>query len=1234
MGRKEERKFENMRKLIDLLLDHPKGLTRSEIARRLNVHRSTAGEYINDLGIPGGFNVPVYEVSPNQFTIDRDHYQVEISVNIHEAMALHLASRLLTTRTDKHNPHAASALRRLGRELEQLAPLISEHMAKSADILDDDTRRRDPIFLQALETLTRAWSQGIKVRLTHELDDGGIHEYVFSPYFIEPYAVGHTVHVIGFREPINEIRTFKIERIRTIRLLDDQPYTIPENFDPTKHLKDAWGIWFTDDEPELVKLKFTRKVAKRVAETAWHSDQETTTLDDGFLLWEARVANWQEMLPWIRGWGADCEVLAPRSLQKELHKETRKLVQLYLNDTAETRPAHYALWAKTRRKDDEEFHPLLYHLIDVGISAKTLWDDVLSPSTKEQLRSGFSGEMTEEETGNFFAFLAATHDIGKTAPSFQQRHEPSFKRLEKVGFIFPKRHAADRVFHSAISTWALKTLFKDELKMDAYFARRFAHALGGHHGVLSSTKSVERMDDFNKGDEKWAEARLQLFRELQKVFNPPKGIELPENIEEMNMILTLLLGLTTTADWLGSDESFFDYEDRFFSAEEYAQKAKKYAKKALSVTGWSGGWQPDEERKSFGETFAYLNFEAPRSVQKAVIDAAEATEKPTLLILEAPTGIGKTEAALFIADKWLQKEKGRGLYIAMPTQATSNQIFRRTLNFLKNRYPEEKINIQLAHGQAQWNEDAKSLRPTAMGEGANDIEKKLRAESWFLPSKKTLLAPFGVGTVDQALMGALQTRHFYLRLFGLANKVVIFDEVHAYDTYMGKLFLRLLSWLRAIGTSVIVLSATLPEETRREMAEVFCQNPPIEGNQAQYPRVTLATSKKIETIELPPPDDRKIQLKEINPAPEEILKELEKQLAQGGCAAVICNTVQRAQDIYFALQGANFIKKEKLTLFHSRFPPAWRKNIEEKVLGDFGKKGKRPKKAVVVATQVIEQSLDLDFDLMVSDLAPVDLLIQRIGRLHRHKRDARPSGLVAPQMLIARPEGDSSAPDFGSSGYIYAPFILWRSWLTLEGREELNLPSNTTELIETVYGDFNPADFAPEIAKKLEAAQAKMLKDFGVEVYTADRNLIPKPNTEDFVTQPMQDLKDDEDPTLHEQIRAVTRLISPSVNLVCLHKMEDGSLNTEPDGKGTDIDLKRVPNKDEVKELLLHTVASHHYTVVKALAEKQHTKWKRKSALRYHIPMIFENGRCSIKDTKITLILDKELGLQTKKETL
>ncbi|MGQ0604209.1 MAG: helix-turn-helix transcriptional regulator, partial [Anaerolineales bacterium] len=215
MSERLDKKIDRLAQLKHLLLEHSEGLTKAEIARRLDVHRSTAGEYIDDLTVQG---VPIYETTPDRYAIDRDRYKIDVQFTQHESMALHLAARLFATRTDKHNSHAASALRKLGIALEGLAPLISNHLKLSADVLDDASRRRDPVFMQVLETLTRAWSLGRKVHLTHQMEDGKVFDYDFAPYFIEPYAVGRTVHVIGLREPPGKVMTFKVERLRTITL--------------------------------------------------------------------------------------------------------------------------------------------------------------------------------------------------------------------------------------------------------------------------------------------------------------------------------------------------------------------------------------------------------------------------------------------------------------------------------------------------------------------------------------------------------------------------------------------------------------------------------------------------------------------------------------------------------------------------------------------------------------------------------------------------------------------------------------------------------------------------------------------------------------------------------------------------------------------------------------------------------------------------------------------------------
>lgn len=316
-------KAERLLQIQALLLAHPEGLPQAEIARRVDVHRATIHRYLPDLD-----RFCVYETPDGKLAIDRDHYLTDVRLTLHEAMAFHLAARLMATRTDKHNPHAASALRKLGLALESLAPFVSDHLLTSADVMDDQARRHDPVYLEALETLTRAWSMGRKVSLKHQMADQRVFEYTFAPYFIEPYAIGRTTHAIGWREPPNALRTFKVERIKAITILEEA-YTIPDDFDPRDLLADAWGIWYTEDEPVEVAVRFYPRVAHRVRETQWHRSERVDEQPDGSLIWRAEVAEPQEMLPWIRGWGADAEVLAPEALRQKMAADARRTATRY-----------------------------------------------------------------------------------------------------------------------------------------------------------------------------------------------------------------------------------------------------------------------------------------------------------------------------------------------------------------------------------------------------------------------------------------------------------------------------------------------------------------------------------------------------------------------------------------------------------------------------------------------------------------------------------------------------------------------------------------------------------------------------------------------------------------------------------------------------------------------------------------------------------------------------------------
>ena len=316
-------KVDRLLQIEALLLAHSEGLSQSEIARRLGVDRSTISRYIPNL--PG----QVFIDDMGHWKIDREAYLINVRFNLHEALAIHLAARLFATRMERQNPHAAAALRKLGLTMQRLAPQISSHLCESANQLDDPDRWQDPHYLQVLEILTIAWAESRKVHLWHRsTDNHQIKEYCLSPYFIEANAVGQSTYVIGFAEPPGALRTFKIERLERVEMTQEH-YIIPADFNSAELLSNAWGIWYTDKEPVEVVLKFVQRVAQRIGETRWHKTEQVTVQEDGSLLWRARVAEPQEMLPWIRGWGADVEVLEPVEMRRKIEEEVDKLNLIY-----------------------------------------------------------------------------------------------------------------------------------------------------------------------------------------------------------------------------------------------------------------------------------------------------------------------------------------------------------------------------------------------------------------------------------------------------------------------------------------------------------------------------------------------------------------------------------------------------------------------------------------------------------------------------------------------------------------------------------------------------------------------------------------------------------------------------------------------------------------------------------------------------------------------------------------
>ena len=589
---------------------------------------------------------------------------------------------------------------------------------------------------------------------------------------------------------------------------------------------------------------------------------------------------------------------------------------------------------------------------------------------------------------------------------------------------------------------------------------------------------------------------------------------------------------------------------------------------------------------------------------------------PSLVLIESPMGEGKTEAALYLADRHLATG-GRGAYVALPTQATSNQMFGRVRDFLAGRFPDEVLNLQLLHGHAALSAEFEVLR--RLGDrlfapsNVHDSDPTLAgvaAAEWFTYRKRGLLAPFGVGTIDQALLAALQTRHGFVRLFGLTDKTVVLDEVHAYDAYMSTLIERLLEWLAALGSSVVLLSATLPAARRADLLAAFARGlgrpeaalpPPV-----PYPRISwldrsasgaeevAASARSIKTVGIAWRDD----------GDDALADRLRVALDDGGCAAVVCNTVARAQAVYRALapRFPNIATDgdPELDLLHARLLFEDRETRERRALRRFGKPDPatptaRPHRAILVATQVIEQSLDLDFDLLVSDPAPADLVLQRLGRLHRHPRP-RPAGLANATLWLRAPVVADGVPTFDSgTGYVYDAHVLLRSWLALRDRHQLDVPADVEALIEAVYDDtlLCPTDAPASLRARWDETRRRMADARSRDESKATHVRVLPPFHEDDIFEDYNQQLDEDAPGLHSSLQALTRLGDRRVSVVLLAADDQAALRRS-----------ETPTIEIAKRLLRRSVTLGDRRIVGDLdVLPVPSGWKRSPLLRHHRPL-------------------------------
>ncbi len=866
-------------------------------------------------------------------------------------------------------------------------------------------------------------------------------------------------------------------------------------------------------------------------------------------------------------------------------------------------------WGKTSRDDPARFLSALHHMLDVAAVCLELLDLALAPAQCRALLSPGAGlALTVEQ----LALLVACHDLGKLSPGFQAKVPVLAGPLREAGLSFPARPETD---HGFVTSAALLDLLEDD-GVPFEVASQVALAVGGHHG---SFPPDEDLPNSRQGGEAWSRLRAEAYRQL-------KGQLGVENLEALrdasDSWLVRLAGLTSVADWIGSNEAFFGFDGpaREGEADGYLVHARGRASHALDSMGWTG-WASDKKALSFGELFRGWN---PTDLQRCCEAAASSTPHPSLLIVEAPTGVGKTEAALVAAEQWIGPLGLGGLFYALPTQATSNQMVGRIRQFLQHRFPEDRVNLHLIHSASFLNSTYDELILESMG-GSGAADGSVVADTWFRSRRRTLLSPFAVGTVDQALLATLQCRHFFVRLFALAGKVVVVDEVHAYDAFMSRILDRLLAWLRELGSCVVLLSATLPAERRRELLRAWSPSVSCDSGHPGYPRITLLDgSGQLAITEIQPGEMRSVALRKVGEDPSVIASWLLGRVEQGGCAAWVCNTVAEAQRAMSALNIAGLAPSES-TLFHARFPLEERLRLESEVLSMFEKGGQRPHRHVVVATQVIEQSLDIDFDIMVTELAPVDLMLQRAGRLHRHDRP-RPAALLEPVLAIAVSEpGEDGAPSWGPSGFVYHPHILLRTWAALRDRSRWTIPDELDELIARVY-DPN-VEPPPELVEPWRESAKDLARVLEQASRAPERTLVPSPGPGDgFLGGITLALSDESAGAAPPGVRVKTRDIDETITLVCLSRGEEGVVVLSR-SDSTRVELDQEPAPWMVRRLVERSLSIGHRAWIRRLRSCSRPEgWARSGMLRNAAVVVFDaDGRAEVDGHP--LLLDHALGL-------
>lgn len=752
------------------------------------------------------------------------------------------------------------------------------------------------------------------------------------------------------------------------------------------------------------------------------------------------------------------------------------------------------LWAKL-----EPFQSVVTHGIVTGVVSQVVYSSVLAPGNRDLLAGIIRGD--QEQIVAFLGYWASLHDIGKIEFSFQAQDEVTARMLAGEG-LSDSTILGNRARHEKTSEIALARIW-DNQGIDRRTRRLLSSVIKAHH--------QGKTGEGRKGNAQWQKLQDEFETQMRHEFLGDEFSFPVIDKKGKGVVCALLLGILILSDWIASGDAFSDAET-ILAEPEGLQIIRDRATEFFASNGFIA--EPVTWSNEFSGVWSNISRENRRPLQEETERLfSENSERIQMLLLEAPMGEGKTEAGMYAALQMQKQWRKNGFYIALPTSATSNQMVQRMRGLMEMHKLSDTV--RLLHAMAWLVDEMTPERIKNAGEEENAVM------NWLSPMRRGLLSPYAVGTVDQAMLAVSMSKYSVLRLLGLSNKVLIIDEIHSYDVYMGEFIKSMLQWCKALEIPVVMLSATLPPDKRKELFDIYgCTLP-----QKAYPRISAVTEKGNGIAQCIPPSNRRIEFdihrSEILNSPERIAALARDVVKDGGCVCVLMNTVREAQKVYSELCSD---QRCRTLLFHAQFPAERREELEKECLKLFGKdKTNRPSRAILVATQVVEQSLDVDFDAMITAVAPIDLLLQRIGRVHRHSDTKRPDALQRPAVWVLSPETHGQ---FGVSGVVYPKCLLQQSENLVSKRSKVNIPEDVEGLVTEGY------DMSGIPLEELDSWFAMIAEN--VVKAAQGRGYLLSPPDKEF--SPVFDdpvFEDDQD---NSYLSVKTRLGEPTVRIALLEK--------------------------------------------------------------------------------------------------